>query len=497
MWQPLRVTTSQQTPQTPTMDDMPPGQRRALLLLAGQRALANLPDDILQLASIFSDHGEELALVGGPVRDAFLGAPIHDFDLTTSARPETTEKLLARWGTTWDIGREFGTVGARRGDLVVEVTTYRSDTYTIGSRKPDVDFGDNLEGDLTRRDFTVNAMAVRLPGLELVDPCGGVADLLAGQLRTPVTAAQSFDDDPLRIMRAARFAAQLRFDVAPDVMRAMEDYAERLEIVSQERIRAELERLMTAPAPRRGIELLVHTGVAERVLPEIAALTDTVDAQHRHKDVYQHTLQVVDNAIALEDEEVPGPDLILRLAALFHDIGKPATRRFESDGSVTFRHHDVVGAKMTRARMRELRFDKTTTKSVARLVELHLRAFGFGEHDWTDSAVRRFVRDAGELLPRLLRLIRADITSQNRRRVARLHAANDELERRIIELREREELEAVRPDIDGTRIMELLGLEPGPQVGKARQYLLSLRLDEGPLGVEEAEKRLLEWWDAQ
>lgn len=509
--------------------------RRAHLLLQGQKTLGNLPGVIDELGTIFADAGHELALVGGPVRDAFLGLPIHDFDLTTSARPDETEKLLSGWGsTTWDIGREFGTIGAQRSGITVEVTTYRSDSYEIGSRKPEVDFGDTLEGDLTRRDFTVNAMAVRLPRIELVDPCGGLNDLVDGVLRTPVTARQSFDDDPLRIMRAARFAAQLGFDVDVDVMDAMEEMAGRLEIVSAERVRAELERLMVSPMPRRGIELMAYTGVADVVLPEVAKLRDTVDEHHRHKDVYEHSLTVLDQAIKLEDEPelggrgallsanksgeqrvmpinnqtlvqsltaadalggpLPGPDLVLRLAALLHDIGKPATRRFEKDGSVTFRAHDVIGARMAAKRLRTLRFDKQTEKDVARLVELHLRAFGFGEHQWTDSAVRRFVRDAGPLLSRLLRLIRADITSQNRRKVHRLQAANDELSRRIIEIAEQEELDAIRPDLDGQEIMNVLGIKPGREVGVARNFLLELRLDEGSLGREEATARLLAWW---
>lgn len=488
--------------------EMVGANRRALLLAQGDRTLRGLPQAIYELGSIFADAGHELALVGGPVRDAFLGLPIHDFDLTTSALPEETEKLLKRWGSaTWDIGREFGTIGAVLSDLTVEVTTYRSDSYQTGSRKPDVNYGTSLEGDLTRRDFTVNAMAVRLPDMTLVDPCGGLDNLVDGILRTPITAEQSFDDDPLRIMRAARFAAQLGFDVDEDVMTAMEDMASRLSIVSVERIRAELERLMIAPAPRRGIELLVYTGVADIVLPEIAQLRDTIDEHKRHKDVYEHTLTVIDQAIALESGkeddyppellggELPGPDLTLRLAALFHDIGKPATRRFESDGSVTFRAHDVVGARMTAKRLKALRFDKQTEKDVSKLVELHLRAFGFAEAGWTDSAVRRFVRDAGHLLAHLMRLIRADVTSQNRRKVNRLQAANDELARRIIELAEKEALDAIRPDIDGDRIMELLDLKPGREVGQARNYLLELRLEEGPLGQEEAERRLLQWWE--
>lgn len=437
-------------------------------------------------------------MVGGPVRDAFLGAAIHDFDFTTSARPDTTLKLLDEWGdSVWDVGKEFGTIGAARDGLVVEVTTYRTEEYVPSSRKPEVEYGDSLEGDLTRRDFTVNAMAVRLPELELVDPCGGLADLERGILRTPVTATQSFDDDPLRIMRAARFTAQLGFDVDDDVSAAMSAQAERLEIVSVERIQAELERLIISPNPRRGIELMVDTGVADVVLPEVSGLRKTVDEHGRHKNVYEHTLTVLDRAIALETDDdgpVPAPDFTLRFAALMHDVGKPATRRFEPDGSVSFHAHDIVGAKLTRSRMRHLRFDKATTRDVSRLVELHLRFHGYGEQKWTDSAVRRYVTDAGPLLERLNRLTRADCTTRNKRKAAWLSAGMDDLEARIASLKEQEELDAIRPDLDGAQIMELLDLKPGPDVGRARKFLLDLRMEEGPLGEEEATRRLLAWW---
>lgn len=472
--------------------------RRARLLTQGQQSLNSLPEAILELGSIFARNGHELALVGGPVRDAFLGLPIHDFDFTTSARPDDTEELLAKWGdSSWDIGKEFGTIGAARDGLVVEVTTYRTEAYDTSSRKPDVVYGDTLEGDLTRRDFTVNAMAVRLPERTLVDPCGGLNDLINGELRTPVTAKQSFDDDPLRIMRAARFAAQLGFDVSVDVMAAMEDMSERLNIVSVERIQAELARLIISPHPRRGIEIMVETGVADVVLPELAALRDTVDEHGRHKDVYTHTLTVLDQAIALETDDdgpVPRPDFVLRFAALMHDVGKPATRKFESDGSVSFHAHDVIGARMTSRRMRELRFDKASTKAVSRLVELHLRFHGYGEQRWSDSAVRRYATDAGPLLERLNRLTRADCTTRNRRKAAWLSAGMDDLEQRIADMKEKEEIDAIRPDLDGGQIMELLHLTPGPEVGVARKYLLELRMEEGPLGEEEATRRLLEWW---
>lgn len=472
--------------------------QRARLLAQGHQSLSDLPEAILELGSIFARSGYELALVGGPVRDAFLGQPIHDFDFTTSARPDSTLELLNEWGdAVWDIGKDFGTIGAARDGLVVEVTTYRTESYVPSSRKPEVVYGDTLEGDLTRRDFTVNSMAVRLPALELVDPCGGLEDLIDGVLETPAPASQSFDDDPLRIMRACRFASQLDFDVSEEVMGAMADMAGRLEIVSVERVQAELERLMIGSHPRKGLELMVETGVCDVVLPEFSALRETVDEHGRHKDVYEHTLTVLDRAIALEtdaDGPVPGPDFVLRFAAIMHDVGKPATRKFEANGAVSFHAHDIVGAKMTRKRMRHLRFDKATTKAVSSLVALHLRFHGYGEQAWTDAAVRRYVTDAGPLLERLNRLTRADCTTRNRRKAAWLAAGMDDLEARIAVLKEQEEIDAIRPDLDGQQIMDLLGLRPGREVGQARSYLLQLRMEEGPLGEEEATRRLLAWW---
>ena len=466
-----------------------------------ERALAELPSQIIELGHVFHEAGFELALVGGPVRDAFLAVTPHDFDLTTNARPDDTERLLGIWGDkTWDVGKAFGTIGARKGDLQVEVTTYRTEAYDPNSRKPQVEYGDTLEGDLTRRDFTVNACAITLPDLELVDPHGGLQDLADAVLRTPVTATQSFDDDPLRIMRAARFSAQLGIDVSEDVMKAMEQQAPRLEIVSAERIRSEFERLLTSPKPRRGLELMVHTTVADIVLPELSNLQDLKDEHNRHKDVYEHTLTVLEHAIALEtgpDGPVPGPDFILRFAAIMHDIGKPATRRFEPDGTVTFHHHEIVGAKMTKKRMVALRFDKATTKAVVELVRLHQRFHGYGEQQWTDSAVRRYVTDAGPYLEYLHRLTRADCTTRNKRKSAYLQAAYDDLENRIHELQKQEELDAVRPDLDGGEIMRLLRLKPGPQVGKAYKYLLELRMERGPLSKAEAEHELLKWWESQ
>ena len=466
-----------------------------------REALRALPPSLAALGHAFTRAGYELALVGGPVRDAFLGVVPHDLDCATSARPEQTERILAAWGDAcWDIGKEFGTIGARKGETVVEATTYRTEEYEVGSRKPAVAYGDTLEGDLTRRDFTINAMALRLPDLELVDPCGGLDDLRAGVLRTPVSAVQSFDDDPLRIMRAARFSAQLGFDVEMDVMTAMEEMAPRLKIVSAERVRAELERLLISPWPRRGLELMVHTGVADVVLPELADLQETVDEHKRHKDVYEHTLTVLDQAMALEtgpDGPVPAPDLVLRLAAIMHDIGKPATRRFLPGGTVTFHGHDHVGARMTRKRLRALRFDKQTIKDVSRLVELHLRFHGYADAAWSDSAVRRYVADAGPLLERLHRLTRADVTTRNKRKARMLDAAYDDLEERIAALREAEELAAIRPDLDGAQIMDELGVEPGPVVGEAYRFLLDLRMEKGPLGEEMARQALRSWWAAR
>ena len=452
-----------------------------------------------ELGTLFAEAGHELALVGGPVRDAMLGRPHTDLDFATSARPDDTERLLEAWGeVTWDMGRDFGTIGCRKGPWTVEVTTYRSEAYDPSSRKPAVDFGDTLEGDLGRRDFTVNAMAVRLPGRVVEDPYGGVVDLAQGLLRTPGTPEDSFSDDPLRMLRAARFAAQLGFTVAPDVVAAMSAMAGRIEIISAERVRDELVKLISAAHPRRGLSLLVATGLAAHVLPELPALALERDEHHRHKDVYEHTLTVLEQSIDLE-ERLPGggPDFVSRFAALMHDVGKPRTRRFLDDGSVTFHHHDVVGAKITRKRMQALRFSKDETEAVAHLVELHLRFHGYGSGEWTDSAVRRYVRDAGDQLARLHVLTRADCTTRNRNKAERLRRAYDDLEARIEKLQEEEELNALRPDLDGNQIMEILGLRPGRDVGQAYQHLLELRLDRGPMTEEEATTALLEWWAAR
>jgi len=474
-------------------------QRRAASTLL---EFAPVLDDV---ARRFTAAGHEISLVGGPVRDAMLGRLHHqpevDLDLTTDARPERILELVQGWADThWDIGREYGTIGARKGGFTVEITTYRSDAYDPTSRKPVVAFGNQLEGDLSRRDFTINAMAVRLPELTFVDPFGGMADVAAGVLRTPVTAQQSFSDDPLRMMRAARFVAQLGFEVDPGTRAAMAELAGRIQIVSAERIQAELCKLVTGRHPRRGLELMVETGLAEQVLPELPGMQLTIDEHHRHKDVYEHSLTVLDQAIALEtgpDGPVPGPDLVLRLAALLHDIGKPSTRRFEGAAGVSFHHHEVVGAKLAARRLKELRFDKETTRAVARLVELHLRFHGYGTGEWTDSAVRRYITDAGPLLERLHRLTRADCTTRNQRKAARLAATYDDLERRISALQEAEQLAAVRPDLDGGQIMALLGVAPGKVVGRAYGHLLELRMERGPLGPERAGAELRAWWAEQ
>ena len=457
-----------------------------------------LPKFVIELGQRFDDAGYELALVGGPVRDMFLGSNVTDLDFTTDAKPEAIQQILTGWAhAQWDIGAAFGTIGARYGDWIVEITTYRDEKYDPDSRKPEVVFGTDLVEDLRRRDFTVNAMALRLPDFELIDPFGGLKALVSGVLETPGTPQQSFSDDPLRMMRAARFAAQLGVTVSPDVAEAMKDMGSRIVIISAERIREELVKLMIAPKPRRGLELLVASGIADFVLPELPALRDAQDDAHRHKEVYEHSLQVMENAVDHEADYFAAPNFVLRFAALMHDIGKPKTRRFEAGGKVSFRHHDVVGAKMVAKRMRELRFDKDTTKAVARLVELHMRFYGYGDGEWSDSAVRRYVTDAGDLLKHLHALTRSDVTTRNKRKARRLAAAYDDLEARIDQLAKEEELAAIRPDLDGKQIMEILGIKPGPLVGRAYKYLLDRRLDEGPSDFEASKQALLDWWAEQ
>jgi poly(A) polymerase len=446
------------------------------------------------LGARFTEAGEQIALVGGPVRDAMLGRLHNDLDFTTSARPEVTERLLKGWGEAiWDVGRAFGTIGCKRGPWTIEMTTYRSEPYDPSSRKPDVDYGDSLAGDLGRRDFTVNAMALTLPDRRLEDPFGGIVDLAHRTLRTPGRPEDSFSDDPLRMLRAARFAAQLGFTVAPEVVAAMRDMAERITIVSAERVRDELVKLVCAPDPRRGLTLLVDTGLADHVLPELPALRLERDEHHRHKDVYEHTLTVLEQTIDLEHRLGGGPDFVARFAALIHDVGKPKTRRVLGDGSVTFHNHDVVGAKLTRKRMKALRFSGDEIDTVSHLVELHLRFHGYGTGQLTDSAVRRYVRDAGDQLARLHVLTRADCTTRNKRKAARLARSYDDLEERIQRLGEEEELAAIRPDLDGNQIMEILGIGPGREVGAAYRHLLELRLDRGPMTYDEARSALLEW----
>ena len=454
---------------------------------------------LVELGERFAAAGHELALVGGPVRDVLLGrfGPEHDLDFATDARPEQILQILDGWAdTVWDVGIRFGTVGARRNGRDLEITTYRTETYDPESRKPEVEFGDTLDGDLHRRDFTVNAMAMRLPMMEFVDPYRGVSDLAARMLRTPSTPTQSFDDDPLRMMRAARFSSQLEFEIDDEVLAAMTSMAERITIVSAERVREEFMKLVMSDHPRRGLRVLVDTGLAEFVLPELPLLQLEEDEHHHHKDVYEHTLTVLEQAMDLETAHEPasGPDPVLRLAALLHDIGKPRTRKFEDGGRVSFHHHEVVGARMTRKRMQALRFSNEMTDDVSKLVELHLRFHGYGTGEWTDSAVRRYVRDAGDQLVRLHKLTRADSTTRNTRRAAALQRAYDSLEERIAVLAEQEEMAAVRPDLDGAAIMRILDIPPGPLVGRAYNFLLELRLDNGPMSEEEATKALEEWW---
>jgi len=449
----------------------------------------------------FADAGHQLYLVGGSVRDALLGGLGHDLDFTTSARPDETHAILRDYTpATWDIGRDFGTIGAMRRDgdaeWQIEVTTFRADAYEPESRKPVVAFGDRIEEDLVRRDFTINAMAVNVVSGEFVDPWEGLRDLSEGVLRTPSPPEISFSEDPLRMMRAARFASRLGFRVAPEVQAAMKELAERITIVSAERIQAELSGLLLTDSPREGLDLLVRTGVAEHILPELPALRLERDEHMRHKDVYAHSLTVLEQAIDLERARGHEPDLVNRLAALLHDIGKPATRRFEGS-KVTFHHHDVVGAKLVSKRLKALKYPTATVKSVAKLVELHLRFHGYADGTWSDSAVRRYVRDAGDELERLHMLTRADCTTRNRNKATRLRRSYEELEWRIDELAAQEEIAAMRPDLDGQQIMEILGIAPGPVVGKAYTFLLEHRMEHGPVPEEEARRLLLDWWSQQ
>ena len=475
---------------------MPEDEKDAVLLARALVALNDLAEPLRSLGAVFAAAGYELYLVGGSVRDALLGRLSPDLDFTTNARPAEVQQLLRPWADAlWDTGIEFGTVGAMRGDQRFEITTFRADTYDQVSRNPQVRFGDTLVDDLKRRDFTVNAMAVRISadGIdEFVDPLGGLAALQARVLDTPSTPEISFGDDPLRMLRAARFVAQLGFTVAPRVAKAMTEMAPEMSRITAERIAAELDKLILGADPVAGIDLMVHTGLGDEVLPEVGAMRMAIDEHHQHKDVYEHSLTVLRQAI---DLEVPGePDLVLRWAALLHDIGKPPTRKHEADGGVSFHHHEVVGAKMVRKRMRALKYSKQMVDDVSQLVYLHLRFHGYGDGKWTDSAVRRYVTDAGPLLPQLHKLVRADCTTRNKKRAARLQHNYGELEARIAALAEKEDLQRVRPDLDGNAIMELLGIPAGPQVGEAWRFLKELRLDRGPLDRDAAEAELLSWW---
>ena len=449
-----------------------------------------------QLAKKFAKAGFTLALVGGPVRDAILDRLGNDLDFTTNARPDETKSIIKKDADSiWETGREFGTIAAQFGDVTVEITTYRSEKYEAESRNPDVNFGDNIEGDLLRRDFTVNAMALELTTTPptFIDNYDGVNDLARKVLRTPGTPENSFSDDPLRMMRAARFAAQLGFDVDPAIIAAIKEMAGRIEIISAERIRDEFVKLIMSENPRIGIALLVDTGLADYVIPEIPKLKLEIDEHHHHKDVYEHTLKVLEQAISLE-ERLNGPNLVIRLAALLHDIGKPKTRELIPGGGVSFHHHEVVGARMAKERLKALRFSNDVVDGVSSLVFLHLRFHGYGTGEWTDSAVRRYIRDAEHQLNHLHVLTRADCTTRNQRKAESLAKTYDSLEERILKLMEEEELEKIRPDLDGLEIMAILGISPSPIVGRAYQYLLDLRMDRGPLGPEVAKAELLKWW---
>jgi len=469
---------------------------------AAQLAITTLTKqapDASELAKLFKVAGFKLALVGGPVRDAILGRLGNDLDFTTDAHPKDSEKILKKWAdSVWDIGAAFGTVAGKKDEITVEITTYRSESYDPTSRKPDVEFGKSIEADLARRDFTINAMALELTTDEptFIDLFNGVADLQKKIIKTPGKPEDSFSDDPLRMMRAARFMSQLNFEVDQSVLVAIKNMAARLEIISAERIRDEFIKIMMSQSPRLGITLLVETGLADHFLPEVPKLKLEIDEHHHHKDVYEHSLTVLEQAIALEDR-LAGPNLTLRLAALLHDIGKPKTKQLIAGGGVSFHHHEVVGARMCKERMKKLRFDNHIINDVSQLVFLHLRFHGYGSGEWTDSAVRRYVRDAGELLTHLHLLTRADCTTRNKKKAEGLARTYDQLEERIELLMQQEELNKIRPDLSGEQIMEILEIKPSPTVGKAYDFLLELRLEDGPLGEEKAKQALLTWWKGQ
>ena len=469
---------------------------------AAQLAITTLikqAPEATNLAIAFKAAGFKLALVGGPVRDAILGRLGNDLDFTTDAHPKDCEKILNKWAdSVWDIGAAFGTVAGKKGDITVEITTYRSESYELDSRKPNVEFGKTIEADLSRRDFTINAMALELTTDEptFIDLYNGVDDLQSKLIKTPGKPEDSFSDDPLRMMRAARFMSQLNFTIDPAVIAAIKSMTARLEIISAERIRDEFIKIIMSDNPRLGITLLVETGLADIFLPEIPKLKLEIDEHHHHKDVYEHTLTVLEQAIALESR-LGGPNLTLRLAALLHDIGKPKTKELIAGGGVSFHHHEVVGSRLCKERMKKLRFDNHIIKDVAQLVFLHLRFHGYGNGEWTDSAVRRYVRDAEELLIHLHLLTRADCTTRNQKKAEGLAKTYDQLEERIALLMEQEELNKIRPDLSGEQIMEILSIKPSPAVGKAYDFLLELRLEHGPLGEEKAKTELLNWWKLQ
>ena len=451
------------------------------------------------LAKQFKAAGFKLALVGGPVRDAILGRLGNDLDFTTDALPKQSEKILEKWAdSVWDIGAAFGTVAGKKGEITVEITTYRSESYDPSSRKPDVEFGKSIEADLARRDFTINAMALELTTEQptFIDLFNGVTDLQNKLIKTPGKPEDSFTDDPLRMMRAARFMSQLNFAVDPAIITAIKNMSSRLEIISAERIRDEFTKIILSPAPRIGITLLVETGLADYFLPEVPKLKLEIDEHHHHKDVYEHSLTVLEQAIGLE-QRLGGPNLTLRLAALLHDIGKPKTKQLIPGGGVSFHHHEVVGARMCKERLKKLRFDNHLINDVAKLTFLHLRFHGYGSGEWTDSAVRRYVRDAGELLTHLHLLTRADCTTRNKKKAEGLAKTYDQLEKRIEDLMAQEELNKIRPDLTGDEIMQILGIKPSPIVGKAYEFLLELRLEHGPQGAEKAKEELLKWWKEQ
>ena len=475
---------------------------KSALGAAGELAIRSLIEKAplaSSLAQAFAAKGFTLALVGGPVRDAILGRLGNDLDFTTNAKPEESKKILHAWADhVWDTGIAFGTVAGKLGETTVEVTTYRSDVYEKDSRKPEVSYGETIEGDLSRRDFRINSMALELTGPTpvFIDPYDGLSDLSKKILQTPGSPEDSFSDDPLRMLRAARFASQLDFEIAPNVLTAMKEMAPRLKIISAERVREELSKILMSTNPRIGITILVDSGLAEFVLPEIPKLRLEIDEHHHHKDVYEHSITVLEQAITHEDR-LGGPNLVIRLAALLHDIGKPKTRNLIDGGGVSFHHHEVVGARLAKKRLQELRFDGKTIEDVETLIALHLRFHGYGDGEWSDSAVRRYVRDAGELLIHLHVLTRADCTTRNKQKASRLAATYDSLEARIDVLMEQEELSKIRPDLDGAQVMELLNLKPSRAVGDALDFLMELRLENGPLGVEVATEKLLAWWKSR